>query len=100
MLIKSLEQKFSLQEIQAEFDQAKIYNEEYDFYGIGDSMNYPKGTLMLFDIPLKFYDSNSRYEKYSKEKNDKPLVSFEHQNENMKEKTIIYELLSITLDKK
>ena len=100
MLIKSLVHKFSLQEIQAEFDKAKIYNEEYDFYGIGDSMNYPKGTLMLFEIPLKLYDSNSRYEKYSNEKNDKPLISFEDQNENMKEKTIINELLSITLDKK
>lgn len=100
MLIKSLEHKFSLQEIQAEFQQAKIYNEQYDFYGIGDSMNYPKGTLMLFEIPLKLYDSNSRYEKYSIEKNDKPLINFEDQNENMKEKTIINELLSITLDKK
>lgn len=100
MLIKSLEHKFSMQEIQDEFEQANIYNEEYDFYGIGESMNYPKGTLMLFEIPLKLYDSNSRYEKYSKEKNDKPLINFEDQNENMKEKTIINELLSITIDKK
>lgn len=100
MLIKSLEHKFSLQEIQTEFEQAKIYNEEYDYYGIGESMNYPKGTLMLFEIPLKLYDSNSWYEKYSKERNDKPLINFEDQNENMKEKTIINELLSITIDKK
>ena len=100
MLIKSLEQKYSITEIQAEFEQAKIYTEEFDYYGIGDSMNFPKGTLKLFEIPLKLYDSNSARAKYSKEKNEKPLIDFEKQNENMKEKTILSELLSITIDKK
>jgi len=100
ILLKSLEHKYSIQEIKAEFDQANIYKEKYDFYGIGGSMNYPKATLVIFEIPLKLYDSQSSHTKYNQEKSDKPLIDFDKQNENMKEKTILNELLSITLDKK
>lgn len=97
MLIEALEHKYSITEIKSEFEQAKISTEEFEYYGIGDSMNYPKGTLKLFEIPLKLYDSKSSNAKYLKEKNEKPLINFERQNENMKEKTILSELLSITI---
>ncbi len=91
MLIESLIKQYSISELLNEFKSAEIYTIENDYYCIGGDGNYPNSTMKLFDVPLKIYFTNPRL--FSKVKNTKPIIEYNEDKDEMKRKTIIYELL-------
>jgi len=102
MIIKSLLINRTIEEVEREFESAIINFDDFDFNGIGHSLNYPKASMNLFELPLKLYEDNPSYAvKYIETINEKPIIDFK-KREEIKSKTIIRklidELLSITLD--
>jgi hypothetical protein len=94
MLIESLIKEYSKSELINEFKSAEIYTIEHDVYFIGDYVNHTNATMKLFEVPLKIYFTNpTSYSKYSKVKNEKPIIEYNEDKEDMKRKTIIHELL-------
>lgn len=92
MLIKSLVKVYSESVLISEFNSSEIFTREHDLYGIGVYMNYPQKTLELFDLPLKIYSDNPSL--FSELIDEKPIIDFEEEEDEMKRKTIIHELMA------
>ena len=94
LLLSSLLKERTLNDIVTEFNNCTIIKKEFEYEGIGESMNYPVKTLEFYGLNLKFYnDVQSFYIKDNEQKNTKPIIDFENDIENLKSKTIIRELI-------
>lgn len=106
LLINSLLEFYTIEEIAAEFQKATLVNSDFDFDGIGESMNYPWKKIKVYNYVFNIYlERPSIITKHQKEKSLKPIIDYNHDTEQIiKEKTILYEqiqkMLSITIDKK
>jgi len=97
LILQSLLQLHSAKEIIAEFNDALLVRKEHDYFGIGDSMNWPQKELTLFEFTFYLYNDNiSDVAKYNLKHNpgignQKAIIDFTAGNEVIKKSTILYE---------